>query len=481
MIVRWLGRDIAANLAVQKLSHAIKAMNDVLLPWCLSHKCITSARLIRRLDAVAPRSIENHNNDRDGEKNGDNNLDHDDDNYGDADTATRIGCRTNNSSSSSSSSVANADSRANAALRSRSTSPRNALMEEKENEKEKGATPISDGHPVQVDLTSTSLSHRFESWMSFMEITSDLLAKAVTPGFICDSFLSAKMTQDGSHRSGVVPYKHQNVDLIQNLDADHALNGSTTQPSSFSGVEVEDDQLLSRPRKKARSSVKSACMSEKKDSVYDEAEETTGHNSAARHFLRGVMSLEEAASVEEAQEVMRKKKETALQTLINDFYSYSYPVQGSDALKTSTSTSTADHSLEKVRILFICFCIVSCCARECHVISCHISCCVSGVSVILLSMVAEVFSVLLIFCVILTLSLFHTHSPSIDLFLSWFLSLLLFVISSLFPSPSFIFFLNLLTYIHLLIAIPFTLLIFLISLTLLLIHRHLMTGASYCR
>ena len=373
MIVRWLGRDIAANLAVQKLSHAIKAMNDVLLPWCLSHKCITSARLTRRLDVVAPRSIENHN-----DRNGDNNLDHDNDNDGDGDgdaaTATRVGCRTNSnnssSSSSSSSSAANADSRANAALRSRSSSPRNALQKEKDKEKDKenGSAPANDAQPVQTDLTSTSLSHRFESWMSFMEITSDLLAKAVTPGFICDSFLSAKMTQDSSHRSGVVPYKHQNVDLIQNLDADHTLNGSTTQPSSFSGVEVEDDQLLSRSRKKARSSVTSACMSEKKDSVYDEAEETTGHNSAARHFLRGVMSLEEAASVEEAQEAMRKKKETALQTLIKDFYSYSYPVQSSDALKTSTSTSTTDHSLEKVRILFICFCIVSCRALECHVI-----------------------------------------------------------------------------------------------------------------
>ena len=385
MIVRWLGRDIAANLAVQKLSHAIKAMNDVLLPWCLSHKCITSARLTRRLDVVAPRSTEKHNYDRDGDNDGDNNLDHDDDGDGDGATATRIGCRTNSnnsssSSSSSSSSAANADSRANAALRSRSSSPRNALMKEKEKEKEKvkekekasGSVALSDAHPVQIDLTSTSLSHRFESWMSFMEITSDLLAKAVTPGFICDSFLSAKMTQDSSHRSGVVPYKHQNVDLIQNLDADHALNGSTTQPSSFSGVEVEDDQLLSRPRKKARSSVSSACMSEKKDSVYDEVEETTGHNSAARHFLRGIMSLEEAASVEEAQEAMRKKKETALQTLIKDFYSYSYSVQGSDALKTSTSTT--DHSLEKVCILFICFCIVSCRAVECHVLSC----CVSG-------------------------------------------------------------------------------------------------------
>jgi hypothetical protein len=376
MIVRWLGRDIAANLAVQKLSHAIKAMNDVLLPWCLSHKCITSARLARRLDVVAPRSIEKHNNDRDGEKNGDNNLDHDDDGDGDAATATRIGCRSNNSSSSSSSSsiAANADSRTNAAVRSRSSSPRNALMKDKDKEKENGFAAASDAQPVQVDLTSTSLSHRFESWMTFMEITSDLLAKAVTPGFICDSFLSAKMTQDSSHRSGVVPYKHQNVDLIQNLDTDHALNGSTTQPSSFSGVEVEDDKLLSRPRKKARSSVTSAYISEKKDSVYDEAEETTGHNSAARHFLRGVMSLEEAASVEEAQEAMRKKKETALQTLIKDFYSYSYPVQGSDALKTSTSTSTTDHSLEKVRILFICFCIVSCRSMECHVISCYVSC-----------------------------------------------------------------------------------------------------------
>lgn len=360
MIIRWLGRDIAANLAVQKLSHAIKAMNDVLLPWCLSHKCITSARLSRRLDVVAPRSVENHNGDGydDGDKNNDDG-DNDNDGDGDGATATRIGCRSNNSSSSSSSSsVANADSRANASLRSRNSSPRNGPMSEDEH----GAIAANDSHPVQIDLPSTSLSHRFESWMTFLEITSDLLAKAVTPGFICDSFLSAKMTQDSSLRSGVVPYKHQNVDLLQNLDTDHALNGSMTQPSSFSGVEVEDDQLLSRPRKKARSSVTSACISDKKDSVYDGLEETTGHNSAARHFLRGVMSLEEAASIEEAQDVMRKKKETALQTLIKDFYSYSYPVQGSDALKTSTST--AEHAVEKVAILLQT--IVTC-----HVLSCH--------------------------------------------------------------------------------------------------------------
>lgn len=59
---------------------------------------------------------------------------------------------------------------------------------------------------------------------------------------------------------------------------------------------------------------------------------------------------------------------------------------------------------------------------------------------ILLSMVTEVFCVLLIFHVILILSLLHAHSPSIDLFSSSFLSLLLFVISSLFPSLSFMFF-----------------------------------------
>ena len=370
MIIRWLGRDIAANLAVQKLSHAIKAMNDVLLPWCLSHKCITSARLTRRLDVVAPRSIENHTGD--GHNNGDkNNNDGNNGNDGDGDgaTATRIGCRSNNSSSSSSSSsssVANADSRANASLRSRNSSPRSGPMEEEEH----GAIAASDSHPVQIDLTSTSLSYRFESWMSFMEITSDLLAKAVTPGFICDSFLSAKMTQDSSHRSGVVPYKHQSVDLIQNLDTDHALNGSITQPSSFSGVEVEDDKLLSRPRKKARGGVTSVCMSEKKDSVYDEVEETTAHNSAARHFLRGVMSLEEAISVEEAQEAMRKKKETALQTLIKDFYSYSYPVQGSDALKASTSN--AEHAVDKVRIPFTNDSDVTCHVMSCNVITRHV-------------------------------------------------------------------------------------------------------------
>ena len=196
-----------------------------------------------------------------------------------------------------------------------------------------------------------------------MEITNELLAKVVTPAFICDSFLSAKMTPDSSHRSGSVPYKHQNLDQILNLDTDHVLSSSIIQPSSFSGGDVEDEQFLIRPRKKARNSVTGASITmststnvsekkekrEKDDVVCDEVEESTGHNGAARHFLRGVMSLEEAASAEEILEGLRRKKESALQTLIKDFYSYSNPnaLQGND-VAVRTSTSSAEHSLDKV-------------------------------------------------------------------------------------------------------------------------------------
>ena len=199
-----------------------------------------------------------------------------------------------------------------------------------------------------------------------MDITSELLAKVVTPAFICDSFLSAKMTPDSSHRSGSVPYKNQNLDLILNIDTDQVLSSNIIQPSSFSGGDVEDEQFLARPRKKARNNVTGTVasitmststnmsMSEKKekekdDVVCDEVYESTGHNGAARHFLRGVMSIEETVSVEEAHEGLRRRKESALQTLIKDFYSYSNPtsLQGSD-VAVRTSTSSAEHSLDKV-------------------------------------------------------------------------------------------------------------------------------------
>ena len=350
---RWLGPDIAPNLAVQKLSHAIKTMNDVLLPWCLSHKCITSAILNRRLDVGVPRS----NEDGDGDGGGDG--------------ATRIDRNSGTGSSGSSSYLTvNAELKANTALRGRSSS--SVAVPAPIPVHDHGSAPATNSNnnnnnnnnsvPMQIDLTSTSLSHRFESWMTFMEITSELLAKVVTPAFICDSFLSAKMTPDNNHRSGAVPYKNQNLDLILNLDPDQVLSSNIIQPSSFSGGDVEDEQFLARPRKKARNSVTgtgaSVTMStnmgtsekkEKDDVVCDEVNESTGHNGAARHFLRGVMSLEEAATVEEAHEGLRRRKESALQTLIKDFYSYSNPntLQGSD-VAVRTSTSSVENSLDKV-------------------------------------------------------------------------------------------------------------------------------------
>ena len=350
-------------------------MNDVLLPWCLSHKCITSARFNRRLDVGVLRS----NEDGDG--------------HGGSARATRIDRSSSSSSGSNSCFKANAELKSNTALRGRSSSSGAVTVPVTvpAHDHDHGSSPAtnsnnnnsnsnsgininssSNSNPMQIDLTSTSLSHRFESWMAFMEISNELLAKVVTPAFICDSFLSAKMTPDSNHRLGSVPYKNLNLDQILNLDTDHVLSSNIIQPSSFSGGDVEDEQFLVRPRKKARNSVTGASITmststnmsdkkEKDDVVCDEVEESTGHNGAARHFLRGVMSLEEAASAEEILEGLRRKKESALQTLIKDFYSYSNPnaLQGND-VAIRTSTSSAEHSLDKVQIL--------CCTHCCHML-----------------------------------------------------------------------------------------------------------------
>jgi hypothetical protein len=269
--------SLPPNVAIRKLSHAVRVMNKVLLPAFLSHGSISTAKLTRRQKSVTT-----------------------------------------------------------SVLWKKTQTPQDADLI---NEANKNAISVStkqkttDEHGASTEilthdtsLPSVVLYERFESWMDFIEATSRVLAKDVTSEIICDSFLHTKPRSRNQHdaltSASVTGNSASDLAALQSpYRVESAAQGALCSSECLS------DQSLTeiRPRKRLRQQPphRNQQDAQRASIPLDGAAKDVSHsNAAVASFVRGIMSGDEAAKIETELEGQRAKKEDAIQDQLKNLYAF---------------------------------------------------------------------------------------------------------------------------------------------------------------
>ena len=178
-----------------------------------------------------------------------------------------------------------------------------------------------------------SLSHHFTNWMDFIETVSNILARNVTPGIICDAFFSNSNRNVPKN----VPKNGLSTPLgKQNRDEQNSLlcNENSPMPSAFNMNESETSALSMSGEKEAKRQKTdltgySPCQNDdvikNSNDVFDSSDITV-HTKAAYHFIAGIMSSDKADELEISLLEIRASKEKAIQCLLTDLYTFPLPL-----------------------------------------------------------------------------------------------------------------------------------------------------------
>lgn len=288
---RWLRLTLPPTVAIQKLSHAVKVMNKVLLPAFLSHGSISTAKLTRRQKSVTTSALWKefkrlHDNDFVNEAN-------------------------KNASSSNSVSDEN-----------RPEGHPSTKLTRTDTHDNSNKTLTHD-----TSLQSVLLLERFECWVDFIEVTSRVLAKDVTSEIMCDSFLHLKPRLESQHVASMSALVSHNsasdLALPQNsYPVESAAQGALCSSECLSDQSATGGRLHKRPRQHKQPPHRSQQDTRRALTTLGVGVEGIPHCAAVASFVRGIMSGDEATRIEIELEGQRAKKEEAIQDQLNDLYVY---------------------------------------------------------------------------------------------------------------------------------------------------------------
>jgi hypothetical protein len=287
-VFRWVGMTLPPTVAIQKLSHAARVMNKVLLPAFLSHGSISTAKLSRRQKSVTTSALWKKIQ-----------MPQDTDLINEA-----------NKYRSSSNSVSD-ECRAGHSNKQKTTDEREAFTE----------ILTNDSY-----LQSAVLYERFESWMDFVEVTSRVLAKDATSEIICESFLQAKPRSRSQHDALTTASLTRSLDLAAPQSpyrVESAAQGALCSSECLSDQSVTEV----RPRKKLRQQPhhRNPQDAHRATIPLGGAAEGVSHSDAAvASFVRGIMSEDEATRIETELEGQRAKKEDSIQDQLKDLYAFNH-------------------------------------------------------------------------------------------------------------------------------------------------------------
>ena len=332
LIFRWLGPDIPASIAVQKLSHAVGTMNKILLPVFVAHTSIIEAlsgRKRTRYSFPKP-SYRNSQTVRATSSSSSFSVSALDTTNVQAGIISNMGCR---GSSSGCGSSANAGLETVAVV----ACAEGILREQtRKSTAEFNAGHVADDTTVGPLLETPDLSMLscFNNWLDFIDRTSELVAVEITPASICDSFFKTKsggrnnlqIFQNGSEETSgiaICPVRRMSKSTDSGvLPMNKAENRSSTSFGDpiISGIKLGNLSVLNHNCTNQSSNITG--YQDSRSTAQKEVVMKSACNHVAALLINGLLTMDEASRAEEYLEGQRATMESKVQDLLHDLYSY---------------------------------------------------------------------------------------------------------------------------------------------------------------
>ena len=381
---RWLGPTIPPNTAIQRLSYAVGTMNKILLPVFQAHASIsevpTGRKRIRHPISI-PISIPTNLSGRP------------------LHCKPTKGCANSSSSRSSSSSSSSSGVDNNLANTGLSAGFTGADVDVNEIYGKRKSSHIGVDKEIMksrlVDDTPGRSPHAillescFHSWLDFIDGASELVAAEITTDTICDFFFKTKSGEDGNR--SIRKYQNRSVESFGNdLVSDRMKSiSSVSKNPQFEIVPVIGiDGGTSASSIKYPLNLNPTTVGTKLNNLHDangdrfnDINRGEGSQSAVQDatylkvpcnevavsFITGILSIEEASSMDEILVGQRAVRESKVQDLLQ--YLYSFPCRkGNDSCVT-----TPDQKVRTGPVLSRP--VLSCPVLSCPVLSCPVLSC----------------------------------------------------------------------------------------------------------